>query len=156
QPRDTLDVRLMGIPPSQYGARQTSHPSAPPICVEDRKSEIRHIVIHGQNSARSLTIGQGETSAKTEPTSRPAPPSRRPYYPPVSQPRRPRPGPGLSDGASGNYPLPGSSTGNLSSMAAQVAYQVEVLRANYAAAVGLWINIDGTAELNGGRRTTTD
>src|SRR5262245_28390546 len=66
QPRDTLDIRLMGIPPSQYGAKRTSHPSAPQICVEDRNSDIRRIVIRGQNSSRYLAIGQGVTSARAE------------------------------------------------------------------------------------------
>jgi hypothetical protein len=47
-----------------------------------------------------------------------------------------------------------SSTGNLSSLARQVANQVEVLRSNYAAAVGLWMNNDGTAESFGSRKTT--
>src|SRR5262249_60905192 len=102
KPRDTLDVRLMGIPPSQYGVRQTSHPSAPAVCVEDRNSEIRRIIIRGLNGARYLTIGQGVTSAKVEPYSQSAPPRRQPYsqsapprrqpyYPSIAQSRRPRP-----------------------------------------------------------------
>jgi hypothetical protein len=154
QPRDTLDIRLMGIPPSQYGARQTSHPSAPAICVEDRNSEIRRIVIRGQNSARYLTIGQGVTSARAEAYSQSAPPRQPPVYPPISQPRRPRLGAGPSDGSFGNFPPPSSSTGNLSTLARQVTNQVEILRSNYAAAVGLWMNSDGTAESFGSRQTT--
>jgi hypothetical protein len=39
-------------------------------------------------------------------------------------------------------------------LARQVANQVEVLRSNYAAAVGLWMNNDGTAESFGSRKTT--
>jgi hypothetical protein len=154
KPRDTLDVRLMGIPPSQYGARRTSHPSAPAICVEDRNSEIRRIIIRGLNGARYLTIGQGVTSAKAEPYSQSAPPIRQPYYPSISQSTRPRPSAGPSDGSFGTLPPPSSSTGNLSSVARQVANQVELLRSNYAAAVGLWMNNDGTAETFGSRRTS--
>jgi hypothetical protein len=165
QSRDTLDVRLLGIPPSQYGVKRTSHPSAPAICVEDRNSEIRRIVIRGLNGARYLTIGQGVTSAKAEPYSQAAPPSqqpysqsapssRQPYYPPISQPRRTRPSAGPSDGSFGSLPPPASSTGNLSSLARQVANQIELLRSNYAAAVGLWMNNDGTAESLGSRRTS--
>jgi hypothetical protein len=176
QSRDTLDVRLMGIPPSQYGPRQTSHPSAPAICVEDRNSEIRRIVIRGLNGARYLTIGQGVTSAKVEPYSQSAPSSRQPYsqsapssrqpysqsapssrqpyYPPISQPRRTRPSAGPSDGSFGSLPPPATSTDNLSSLARQVANQIELLRSNYAAAVGLWMNNDGTAESLGSRRTS--
>jgi hypothetical protein len=158
QSRDTLDVRLLGIPPSQYGSKRISHPSAPAICLEDRNSDIRRIVIRGLNSSRSLTIGQGATSAKAEPysrpASRPASSNRLPYYPSATQPIRPRPSVGPSDGSFGNIPPPVSSTGNLSSLARQVANQVEVLRSNYAAAVGLWMNNDGTAESFGSRKTT--
>jgi len=155
QSRDTLDVRLMGIPPSQYGVRRTSHPSAPAICLEDRNSEIRRIVIRGLNGARYLTIGQGATSAKAESRSRPAAPSNQPLsYPPITQSTRPRPRPsaGPSDGSFGSIPPPASSTGNLSSLARQVANQVELLRSNYAAAIGLWINSDGNTESLGSRR----
>jgi hypothetical protein len=154
QSRDTLGIRLMGIPPSQYGVRRTSHPSAPAICVEDRNSEIRRIIIRGQNGARYLTIGQGVASAKAEPYSRPAPSNRQPYYPPISQPNRPRLGAGPSDGSFGGFPPLAPPTGNISSLATQTANQVENLRSNYAAAVGLWINSDGTADSLGGRRAT--
>jgi hypothetical protein len=132
----------MGIPPSQYGARQTSHPSAPAICLEDRNNEIRRIIVHGLNGARYLTIGQGATSAKIDSNSQPAPSNPQssypPDYPPVSPPRPPR----------------SSNPTSVASLATQTANQVEVLRANYAAAVGLWINSDGTAGSYGGRRTT--
>jgi hypothetical protein len=154
QPQDTLDVRLMGIPPSQYGARGTSHPSAPAICVEDRNSQIRRIIIRGLNGARYLTIGQGVTSAKAEAYSQAAPPVRQPYYPPISQSTRRRSNAGPSDGSFGIIPPPASSTGNLSSLARQVANQIELLRSNYAAAVGLWMNNDGTAETFGSRTTS--
>lgn len=140
----TLDVRLMGIPPSQYGARQISHPSAPAIRVEDRNSEIRRIIVHGRNGDRYLTIGQGVTSAQIA-QSRPAPSGQRP---PTPRPSRPRP---PSDGSFSNLP---PSAGNIPSLATQTANQVEVLRSNYAAVIGLWINSDGTVESLGGRRTT--
>jgi opacity protein-like surface antigen len=154
QPQDTLDVRLMGIPPAQFGARRTSHPSAPAICVEDRNSQIRRIIIRGLNGARYLTIGQGVTSAKAEAYSQAAPPIRQPYYPPRSQSTRRRSSAGPSDGSFGVLPPPASSTGNLSSLAKQVVNQIELLRANYAAAVGLWMNNDGTAESFGSRTTS--
>ena len=154
QPPGTLDVRLMGIPPSQYGVRRTSHPSAPAICLEDRNSEIRRIIVRGLNGARYLTIGQGVASAKADAYSRPAPSNPQPYYPPISQPPRPRPPAGPSDGSYGNYPPPATSTGNLSSLAQQATYQLELLRSNYAAAVGLWMNNDGTADSLGPRRPT--
>jgi hypothetical protein len=44
--------------------------------------------------------------------------------------------------------------GNLPSLARQVANQIELLRSNYAAAVGLFMYNDGTAESIGPRRTT--
>jgi hypothetical protein len=154
QPRDTLDVRLMGIPPSQYGARRTSHPSAPAICVEDRNSEIRRIVIRGLNGARYMTIAQGVTSAKAEPYSQSSPPIRQPYYPSISRSNQPKPSAGPSDGSFGTVLPPATSNGNLSSLAGQVANQIELLRSNYAATVGLWMNNDGTAEVFGSRRTS--
>jgi hypothetical protein len=154
KPRDTLDIRLMGIPPSQYGVKQISHPSAPEICVEDRNSEIRRIVIRGLNGSRYLAIGQGVTSARAEAYSQQAPSIRQPNSPPRSQSGRIRPGAGPSDGSFGNFPPPASSAGNLPSLARQVANQLELLRSNYAAAVGLWMNNDGTAEEFGSRRTT--
>jgi hypothetical protein len=154
QSRDTLDIRLMGIPPSQYGARQLSRPTAPPICVEDRNSEIRRIVVHGQNGARYLTIGPGPTAAQLDPSGRPSS-SNQQYYPPLPQSERPRPGP--SDGSPGNIftpPAPYGSTSSLSQLATRTANDLEVLRANYAAEAGLWISGDGTAEPFQGRRTT--
>jgi hypothetical protein len=144
----------MGIPPSQYGAKQISHPSAAPICVDDRNSEIRRIVIRGLNGARYLTIGQGATSAKLDSYSRTAPSNQRPYYPPTTQSTRPRPRPGPSDESYGDFPPAAPPTGNLSTLAKQTANQVELLRANYAPVVGLWILRDGNVESLGGRRTT--
>src|SRR4030095_9885965 len=52
QPQDTLDVRLLGIPPSQYGPKSISHPSAPAISVDSRNSQIRRIIIRELNDAR--------------------------------------------------------------------------------------------------------
>jgi len=154
QPRDTLDIRLMGIPPSQYGVKRISHPSAPAINVEDRNSEIRRIVIRGLNGSRYLAIGQGVTSARAEALSQQAPSIRQPTSPPRSQSGRIRPGAGPSDGSFGNFPPSATSAGNLPSLARQVANQIELLRSNYAAAVGLWMYNDGTAESLGSRRTT--
>jgi hypothetical protein len=153
QPRDTLDIRLLGIPPSQYGVKRISHPSAPEICVEDRNSEIRRIVIRGLNGSRYLAIGQGVTSARAEALSQQAPSIRQPFSPPRSQSGRIRPVAGPSDGSFGNFPPP-TSAGNIPSLARQVANQIEILRSNYAAAVNLWMNNDGTAEQFGSRRTT--
>ncbi len=153
QSRDTLDVRLMGIPPSQYGSRQTSRPSAPPIFVEDRNSEIRRIVVHGQNGARYLTIGSGSSSATQDPYSRPSS-SDRPYYQPP-QIERPRPGPydgSLGSGSPPSTPSYGSSA--FSQLALQTANDLDVLRFHYAAAIGQYISPDGRSESLGGRRTT--
>ncbi|MBO0859111.1 MAG: hypothetical protein J2P21_11665 [Chloracidobacterium sp.] len=152
RPRDTLDVRLLGIPPAQYGTRRIDHPSAPAVCVEDRNSEIRNIVIHGSNGAKYLTIGQGTTSARIDSN------SRTPYYPPVSQ-ATPTPRPRIS-GSGGPYDEffpPESSnsnvTGSLRPMAQQAANHIEVVRAIYGGGIGLWIN-NGTPESLGPRRTT--
>ncbi len=76
----------MGIPPSQYGARQISHPTAAAICVEDRNSEIRRIVVRGQNGDRYLTIGQGVTAARSDSTSQSSQSSQQYSGPPSIQP----------------------------------------------------------------------
>ena len=158
QPRDTLDIRLRGVPPTNYGARQPSRPSAPMVIVEDRNSAIRRIVVRGSNGDRYLTIGQGSTSAQIDSSSRPFPSDQQSF----PQNGRPRPS-GPSDGSSGIFDFPPStpSTGNpprsttsVSSLATQVANQLQVLQSNYAATVGLWVNRDGTAESLGTRRTT--
>ncbi|HEU0184785.1 MAG TPA: hypothetical protein VFS27_05685, partial [Blastocatellia bacterium] len=127
--RDTLDIRLMGIPPGQYGVRRTDHPSAPAVCVEDRGSAIRRIIIRGQNGARYLSIGQGATSAKIDPNS-----SNQAYYPPTSQPIRPRrrTSGGSYGGAYDDYLPPVSSNNGLGSMALQTANQLDVVKTIYA------------------------
>jgi opacity protein-like surface antigen len=151
QTRDTLDIRLMGIPPSQYGARQISHPSASAIRLEDRNSDIRRIIVRGRNGDRYLTIGQGVTSAQIDTSSRSIRSGQQSLVPRTN---RPRPRSGSSGGSFDNFT---PSTGNLSSLASlasQTGNQVEILRSNYAAAIGLWINSDGTAGSLGGRRPT--
>jgi len=169
QPGDTLDVRLRGVPSSGAGTRQVSRPSASEICVDDRNSAIRRIVVRGSNGDRYLTIGQGATSAQLDPFSRPSTPDR-PIYQPTPRPNpqtgRPRPGAGAgpSDGSPGNLEFPPSTgnpsgstprpTSSLSSLATQVTNQIEVLRLNYAAAIGVWVNRDGTIDPSLGRTPT--
>jgi hypothetical protein len=151
RPQDTLDVRLMGIPPSGYGVRQIAHPAAPAIRIEDRNSAIRRIIVRGRNGDKYLTIGQGVTSARLNPNSLAVQPVRQSS---ITQPIRPRPGAGPSDGSFGNLSPANSSTASISSLATQTANQVEVVRSTYAASIGLFINSDGTVESLGGRRTT--
>jgi hypothetical protein len=156
--QDTLDIRLMGIPPAQYGVRRRDHPSAPTICVDDRNSAIRRIVIRGLNGDRYLSIDQGATSARIESRSRSGPSGTQPYYqPPLSQstPPRLRPGTGSisSRGQYDDYLPPQSSNGNLTSLAGQSANQVEVVKATYAGQIGLWMDDQGT-QLPGTRRAT--
>lgn len=140
--RDTLDIRLMGIPPGQYGVKRIDHPSAPAVCVEDRNSAIRRIVIRGLNGARYLTIGQGATSAKIDSASAS---NQQTYYPPpITQPTRPRFRSGSSGGPYGDSSPPVTPTGNLSSLATQAANNLDVLRFNYGAVIGLWVQEDGS------------
>jgi hypothetical protein len=136
---DTLDVRIMGIPPSQYGVRRATRSEAAPICVEDRNSNIRRIVVHGQNGARYLTIGSGTTSAQSD----------RPFS--SNQPAD-RPRPGSSAGSSTGIPL--GTTTQVSQLATQAANQVEVLRYTLAAQFGQSVNPNGTTESLGGRSLT--
>lgn len=161
---DTLEVRLWGIPPSSYGVRQLSRPIAPMIIVQDQNGTIRRILVHGSNGDRYLNLGFGSGIAQTQPYQ---PPPQ--TYPPPSQtyqPARPVIGAGPSDGSSIDLGIPGvsPSTGgatrpngtSLSALATQTANQVDTLRLNYAAVIGLWVNRDGTVDALGGRRPTAN
>lgn len=158
----TLEIRLRGVPPSSSGTRQISHPSAPTIIVQDRNGAINRILAHGSNGDRVLTLGFGSGTAQLQPSQ----PGTQPFTP-APQPNRPRPNSGPSDGSSidfGNPTVPstGTSTGNaprpssLSSLATQVANQIDVLRMNYAAVIGLFVNTDGSVDALGGRRVSAN
>jgi hypothetical protein len=82
QSRDTLEIRLLGIPPSNYGYSKISYPSAPTICMEDRNSEIRSIVVYGSTGARRLVIDTGATSARNVSD----PPSQQTFQPTLQSP----------------------------------------------------------------------
>ncbi|MGH9939003.1 MAG: hypothetical protein ACREAM_22415, partial [Blastocatellia bacterium] len=161
---DTLEVRLWGIPPSGYGTRQLSRPNAPMIIMQDQNGAIRRILVHGSNGDRYLNLGFGSGVAQTQPYQPPA----QTYQPPPQtyQPARPTPGAGPSDGSSFDLGIPGAapSTGgatrptgtSLSALATQTANQIDTLRLNYAAVIGLWVNRDGTVDALGGRRPTAN
>lgn len=151
QSGDTLDIRLRGVPSSTQGTRMVSRPTAPTIMVQDRNGDIRRIIVRGLNGDRYLTIGAGSGSARIDsyqPSPRTAPSG--------SQTNRPSLGSGSSDGLGGSINIPpatgGSSRSTLSSLASQVANQIEVFRSNYAGDIGLWMNRDGTIDEIGERR----
>ncbi len=178
QPRDTLDIRLMGVPPSEYGQRQIMRPTASTICVEDRNSDIRRIVVRGSNGDKTLQIGKGAASARLDQYAQSFPSEQQQYRAPqTSQQRR------TSYGSLNNFTIPpttantsgstarstgstarstgltgGSTAGSTvsaASLARETANHLETLRANYAATVGLWIDTrTGAAESNGGRNAT--
>lgn len=151
QSGDTLDIRLRGVPSSTQGLRMVSHTPAPTIIVQDRNGDIRRIVVRGLNGDRYLAIGAGSGAARSDsyqPTPRTTPSG--------SQTNPPPPGSGPSDGFGGAINIPpstgGSSRSALSSLATQVANQIEVFRSNYAGDIGLWMNRDGTVDVLGKRR----
>jgi hypothetical protein len=161
---DTLEIRLRGVPSATYGIRQLSRPNAPMIIMQDQNGAIRRILVHGSNGDRYLNLGFGSGVAQTQPYLPPA----QTYQPPPQtyQPARPAPGAGPSDGSSFDPGFPGgtSSAGgatrptgtSLSGLATQTANQIDTLRLNYAAVIGLWINRDGTIDVLGGRRPTAN
>src|SRR5262249_5597211 len=64
--------------------------------------------------------------------------------------------PGLSTFPPSTPTIPRSTT-TFSTLATRVANQTDVLRSNYAAVIGLWVNTrDGTVESFGGHRITTN
>ncbi len=167
---NTLEVRLRGWPPSSYGYRQVSHPSAPTIIVQDRNNAISRLIIHGANGSRTVAINNtGAIYGGTEPV------YTEPYRPPAQQPtepyRPPRPGDLPSDGSSINlgvppYGTPGAqpppSTGGslptttLAGLANRVANELEVFRENFTASIGLYRNSNGTYDELGSRRPSTN
>ncbi len=161
---DTLEIRVWGIPPSSYGVRQLSRPIAPMIIVQDQNGAIRRILVHGSNGDRYLNLGFGSGIAQTQPYQPPA----QTYQPPPQtyQPARPAPGAGPADGSSINLGIPGAAPSpsgatrpngtSLSALATQTANQIDTLRLNYAAVIGLWVNRDGTVDMLGGRRPTAN
>jgi len=159
---DTLEIRLWGVPSATSGIRQLSRPNAPVIIAQDQNGAIRRILVHGSNGVRDLNLGFGSGIAQAQPYQPPA----QTYQPPSQtyQPARPAPGAGPSDGSSIDLGIPGvaPSTGgatrptgaSLSALATQTSNQIDTLRLNYAAVIGLWVNRDGTVDQLGGRRPT--
>jgi hypothetical protein len=146
---DTLEVRVRGVPPASSGFRQISHPNAPTVCVHDRNGAIRRIIVQGSSGSRTLIQSPGAGSGGTIP-----------YLPQAtlsgSQPTGARPTSGPSDATL--FGLPGNGTAGASSlplMATQVANQIDVLRMNYAAAIGLW-RTNGSFNSLAGRTQTAN
>lgn len=171
---DTLNIRLRGVPPSGQGIRQPTQITAPTIIVYDRNGQIRNLVVDGATEDRRLTISSGPGLTQLQPsqggggfgTGSGSGGISQPFQQPTTQPTRPRlPLGAPADGSSISIPITGGSTGGSvggssgagstqSALATQVANQIDVLKMNYAAVIGLWVKNDGTVDEIGGRRVT--
>jgi hypothetical protein len=157
---DTLEVRLRGFPPSSYGLRQVSHPSAPTIIVQDPNRAIARVVVHGSNGSRTLVVNpSGVATAEPYRPGTPPPTASRPVPIPnefpsdgsaitIIPPTTPTPVPQQTPVP--QTPAPAPTT--LSGLAIQTANQLELFRENFAVSLGGWRNRDGSYEFLGQRK----
>ncbi|MBK9314608.1 MAG: hypothetical protein IPM55_10245 [Acidobacteria bacterium] len=155
---DTVYVRLRGVPPSGSATTMISHPTAPTIVIPDNNARFRTVVVNGRNGTRTTFVnappGSNDTFTPTQPVDYP-------NYPPSSGAGSiPVPAPGAGTGT-GTGSLPPASTGSgpgadFSSQASRIGNQIEQIRYDYGATIGVWINRDGTYDPIGQRQPTTD
>lgn len=182
---DTIEAWARGVPPSGTGIKRTDHPSAPIIIVQDQNRAISRVIVHGSNGTRTYMIGNTggggffgggstpppvtsrppstSTGTTTQPATRPGvrydTPSDGgtidfPYYPPTggaTGSRTQTPSSGAS-GASGSQPQVSST---VAALATRVTNEVEVLRGEYAAAIGGYRNRDGSYDFSTATRRPT-
>jgi hypothetical protein len=142
---DTVEVRLRGVPPSAGGIRELSHPAAPTIKIADG-GVVSRVAVNARNGTRDIAINQGSGGAGQPRPSviyRPAAPG--PVSPP---PKKNSSGSGVTSG----NPPPSTSK----PPGARVANQIEQVRYDFGATVGVWISPDGTYDMIGQRKPTPD
>lgn len=154
--RDTVDVRVRGVPPSSTGARQISHPSAPTIVIPDRNRRLQRVIVRGRNGVRTVNVDGGGSTFDPNRPQTPIDYTNNPPGPGTTQPPYTGGG-GTGGGGTGT----GSTGGGLSpteinSLASRVINQTTQLRYDYGATIGVWINRDGSYDLIGQRRPTAD
>ncbi len=163
---DTIYVRLRGVPPTGAGATAISHPTAPVIVIPDRNGRFRTVVVQARNGTRSTQVnapfGSNDTFTPTRPTDYPTYPSGGNQSYPSPPPSTGSGGPPPSTGGGGiSTPPPTTSPGggpgaNFSNQASRVINQIEQIRYDYGATIGVWINRDGTYDPIGQRQPTAD
>lgn len=160
---NTVRIRLRGTPPSsrspesQLALRQMTLTPAPEICLDDRGRSIQRAQLLDKNGRVRLTVeipsqagtqryaraqntaannGGGTGSVYT-----PANPTPVVNPPTTSQP---------------DYGTPAVPSSSISMMAENAAKQVEVIRFQYAGALGYLINTDGSTNFIGPRQPTAE
>ncbi|MDX2029448.1 MAG: hypothetical protein SF339_02195 [Blastocatellia bacterium] len=182
---DTIEAWARGVPPSGTGVKRTDHPSAPIIIVQDQNRGINRVIVHGSNGTRTYMIGNtggggffgsGGGAATPPPAAATRPPANTggttapaprpsggqygtpsdgsgidfPYYPPGGATGA-RP-PSTASGAGGSA---GAATSTVAALATRVANEVDVLRGEYAAAIGGYRNRDGSYDFSTATRRPT-
>ncbi|QQS46409.1 MAG: hypothetical protein IPM66_21285 [Acidobacteriota bacterium] len=142
---DAVYVRLRGVPPTGAGATMISHPTAPTITIPDSNGRFRTVVVVGKNGTRTTQVNAPPGSSGTfTPTQ------------PVDYPNTP---PSTGSGTPVPPSTPPASTGpgaDFNSQASRIANQIEQIRYDYGATVGVWINRDGSYDPIGQRQPTAD
>lgn len=169
--RDTVEIRVRGMPPAATAPRQLSHPTAPTIVIQDRPNRLQKIIVHGRNTVQTLGINSSWTyrgSAKPTAASRPTPGSS-------TRPSSGSSGSGISGSSVGREkaeerekveasekwdepiaPPAGSQNASLIETAAKIEKDIDLIRFNFASSIGIWLNRDGTYDTLTGRRPSSE
>lgn len=161
---DRIRVRLRGTPPANSSntfdtyLQQSSTARAPEICEDDRNGSLRRAEILDKNGRVKVAVDiptrAGETrSARASDTSAGGSgsggysPQNPPYY------NRPTTNPPVINPPTTNSP---TSSAPPPALAQSVVNQVEVIRAQYSAILGYFLEADGNYRFIGSRQPTTD
>lgn len=159
--RDTVEIRVRGMPPAATAPRQISHPTAPTIVIQDRPNRLKKIVVHGRNTVQSLGINSSWTyrgSGKTNSTSRPTPAKTTRPAPPPERERIPE-SERVETDEKWDEPInapAGTQSASLIETAARIEKDIDLIRFNFASSIGIWLNRDGTYDTLTGRRPSSE
>gem|GEM_PF-1139368 len=137
---NTVEVRLRGVPPSNNGVNQLSHPPAPTIRVPDRSGALNRVVVHAKNGTRDVAVNGSSSNSNYEYSGRVSP-STRGTAAPIRVPRS----------TSGGSTFPPAAV-----TASRVINQIERVRSDFAVSIGVLINQDGTYTPSGNRNPTVN
>ena len=137
----TAEVRLRGVPSKTSAPKELSHPAAPVITIQDRNRAIQTVVVNAKNGSRTVPVTDAGTSSKSTSTGTSG----------STTTSATKPKPSVSTSSSS-----GSSSSSASSLGARCVSEIEQIRYDYGATVGVWINQDGTYDVIGQRKPTSD
>ncbi len=136
-----VDVRMRGVPLRSGAPSQTSYPTAPVIVISDQSASFQRVVVHAKNGDRETPVGTFTGSISTS--------GGRP--PTTTAGTRPRPTPRPTRPPSTTTPSTSAA-----SLGTKVESEIEQLRYEFGSTIGVWINQDGTYDVIGQRKPTSD